>query len=76
MDREKFERLVAEAVSSLPEEFSERLENVDVVVEDQPTSRQLAEAGLKRDMTLLGLYEGVPLTIRGEGIMAWWYRIR
>ena len=66
MDREKFERLVAEAVVSLPEEFRGRLENVDVVVADRPTSRQLAEAGLKRDMTLLGLYEGVPLTIRGR----------
>ena len=66
MDREIFESLVAKAVSSLPEEFSDRLENVDIVVADQPTSRQLAETGLRRDMTLLGLYEGVPLTIRGR----------
>ena len=66
MDREIFESLVAKAVSSLPEEFSERLENIDIVVAGQPTSRQLAETGLRRDMTLLGLYEGVPLTIRGR----------
>ena len=66
MDREKFERLVAEAVESLPDEFSTKLENIDVVVEEQPTSGQLAEARLKRGETLLGLYQGVPLTKRSR----------
>ena len=65
MDRERFERLVARAVDSLPEEFRTRLENIDVVVEDWPTQSQLAEAGLRDGYTLLGLYEGVPLTKRG-----------
>ena len=66
MDRERFERLVARAVDSLPEEFRTRLENIDVVVEDWPTHSQLAEAGLRKGETLLGLYEGVPLTRRGS----------
>jgi predicted Zn-dependent protease with MMP-like domain len=66
MDRERFEWLVAKAVDNLPEEFRARLENIDVVVEDWPTHRQLAEAGLKDGYTLLGLYQGVPLTRRGE----------
>lgn len=66
MDRDVFESLVARALSGLPEEFRDRLENVDVVVEDRPTSRQMAEAGLERNMTLLGLYEGVPLTRRSR----------
>ena len=66
MDRERFQRLVARAVESLPEEFRSRLENIDVVVEDRPSRDQLAEAGLKRGETLLGLYEGVPLTERGS----------
>jgi predicted Zn-dependent protease with MMP-like domain len=65
MDRVRFEQLVARAIESLPEEFISRLENVDVVVEDYPTQGQLAHAGLKRGYTLLGLYEGVPLTKRG-----------
>ncbi len=65
MDRERFEQLVAKAVADLPEEFQERLDNIDVVVQDEPTSRQLADAGLKRSETLLGLYQGVPLTRRG-----------
>jgi len=66
MDRERFEYLVARAVKSLPEEFVTRLENIDVVVEDWPTLSQLARARLRRGQTLLGLYEGVPLTKRGE----------
>ena len=65
MDREKFEWLVAKAVGGLPGEFRARLENVDVVVEERPTSGQVAEVGLKRSETLLGLYQGVPLTRRG-----------
>jgi predicted Zn-dependent protease with MMP-like domain len=66
MDRERFERLVAEAVDSLPGEFSARLENIDVVVADQPTLSQMADAGLEKDETLLGLYHGVPLTQRSR----------
>ena len=64
MDRERFEWLVARAVESLPEEFRTRLENVDVVVEEWPTQYQLAVAKLRRGQTLLGLYEGVPVTRR------------
>jgi predicted Zn-dependent protease with MMP-like domain len=65
MDRERFERLVARAVQALPKEFVVRLENITVVVEDQPTLHQLIRARLKRGQTLFGLYEGVPLTKRG-----------
>ena len=66
MEREKFEWLVAQAIDSLPEEFRTKLENIDVVVEDWPTEYQLAEVGLKDNETLLGLYEGVPLTMRSS----------
>ena len=66
MDREGFKWLVARAVDSLPEEFRAKLENIDVVVEDWPTSGQLRKAGLRRGQTLLGLYEGVPLTKRSR----------
>ena len=57
---------MARAVDSLPEEFRTKLENIDVVVEDRPTFGQLAKVGLRRGQTLLGLYEGVPLTRRGR----------
>ena len=65
MDRERFEGLVARAVQTLPAEFVARLDNIDVVVEDWPTAVQLTRVGLGYDQTLLGLYEGVPLTRRG-----------
>jgi predicted Zn-dependent protease with MMP-like domain len=65
MDRESFERLVARAVDDLPEEFLERLENIDIVVADYPTPDQMHRTGLGRGETLLGLYEGVPRTRRG-----------
>lgn len=64
MIREKFENLVAQAVEALPPEFKEKLENIDVVVEDSPSPAQLRKARLGRGFTLLGLYEGVPLTRR------------
>lgn len=66
MDSQKFEELVARAIASLPDEFRERLENIDVVVADKPTPAQLAELGQERGTTLLGLYEGVPLTDRSH----------
>jgi predicted Zn-dependent protease with MMP-like domain len=66
MDREEFEQLVAQAVENLPEEFLDRLENIDVVVADQPTPGQMHHLGLERGETLLGLYEGVPQTERGD----------
>ena len=66
MDRATFQGLVAQAVDSLPEEFRARLENIAVVVEDWPSKVQLTETGLKRGQTLLGLYQGVPLTKRGS----------
>ena len=71
MNRERFEQLVARAVKSLPEEFLSLLDNVDVVVEENPNRRQLRTAGLGRDETLLGLYEGVPRTERHDyGLVA------
>lgn len=65
MDREEFAALVEKAVRNLPEEFLLRLDNIDVVVADLPTPEQLKKAGIKKGGTLLGLYEGVPLTERG-----------
>lgn len=66
MEREYFERLVAASVNALPREFHELLHNIEVVVEDRPTLEQLDEAGMEPGDSLLGLYEGVPLTERGS----------
>ncbi len=67
METEKFERLVAKAIESLPEEFRERMDNIDVVVSDEPTLHQLSKLERQRGDTLLGLYEGVPLPNRTRG---------
>jgi predicted Zn-dependent protease with MMP-like domain len=56
MTRGEFEELVAEAVATLPTWVHDRMENVEVMVEDDPPDD---------DPDLLGLYEGVPLTERG-----------
>jgi predicted Zn-dependent protease with MMP-like domain len=64
---DEFDQLVGEAVESLPEEFQRRLDNVTVMVQDYPTPAHLQRGGVSRGMTLLGLYEGVPLTQRTSG---------
>ncbi|NIN66797.1 MAG: hypothetical protein GTO63_19325 [Anaerolineae bacterium] len=64
MERSRFERLVAEVLDSLPSDFREKMENVDLVIEDWPTPEELRRGGLPRGETLFGLYEGVPLTDR------------
>jgi predicted Zn-dependent protease with MMP-like domain len=56
----EFEQLVADALDAIPEELGKLMDNVAVVVEDWPTPSQLAG----RHGTLLGLYEGIPLTRR------------
>jgi predicted Zn-dependent protease with MMP-like domain len=66
MQREKFEAFVARAIDNLPTEFQHKLENVDIVVENWPTPRQLRQAKHKNPTKLLGLYQGVPQTRRGR----------
>ena len=54
---ERFEELTAEALDELPAWVHERMDNVEVVIEDFPPPEQ---------PNLLGLYQGVPLTNRGD----------
>jgi len=62
--REEFRALVDEALLTIPDEFREAMGNIAIVVEDAPPPRALAEVGLEAADTLLGLYEGIPLTER------------
>jgi predicted Zn-dependent protease with MMP-like domain len=66
MSQETFERLVAEALDDLPQEFQERLKNVDVVIDDWADPATLKRAGLRHPMQLLGFYHGVPQTKRSH----------
>ena len=67
MQKDRFEALVVKALDALPAEFRTRLDNVDVMVEDWPTPKQLREARVRTRIQLLGLYEGIPQTNRGSG---------
>ena len=64
MRRVRFERLVAEALDGLPLEIQEKMDNVEVVIKARPTRGDVSRMGLPPGGTLLGLYEGVPLTDR------------
>ncbi len=64
MDDQEFEKLIGEALDSLPKEFAKKLENVGVTFENWPNPAQIAKLRLGRRSLLFGLYEGVPLTQR------------
>jgi len=66
VDRETFEGLVTAAVEGLPENFRDRVTNVEFVVEDVARGSDYAQLG-GPGKTLLGVYRGVPLTRRGRG---------
>lgn len=67
MTRKEFRRLVTDVLETLPGDLASRIENVEVVVEDEPTDAQIRGAGLDpHEDTLFGLYEGVPLGERGH----------
>ncbi len=66
ISRSEFEDLVDQAMEEIPDEFLDRLENVDVVVEEEPTPELLRDMGLEGRGTLLGLYQGVPRPMRSS----------
>jgi predicted Zn-dependent protease with MMP-like domain len=60
-------KALAEAVwLEMPEKFKERIRNVALLVEDEPDAIVRREEDLKHGETLLGLYRGVPNTVRGS----------
>jgi predicted Zn-dependent protease with MMP-like domain len=61
-----FERLVKEALTSIPAEFHEQMQNVLVRVQYEPGEEVMQRVSIKEGYTLLGLYEGVPLTTYGQ----------
>jgi len=62
-----FEALVERALAAIPEPFASALDEVAVVIEDEPSVEQLRESGLDDDDILYGLYQGVPRTAWGAG---------
>lgn len=60
MDEEKFRDVVDKALNGLPEEFADKLENIEITIEDEPTFSHA------KKVLILGLYQGVPLDKRGH----------
>ena len=74
MSDDEFEELVEQALDDMPEQFVQDMENVAVVIADEPTDEELRRldeagnpAGTRYGGEILGLYSGVPLTERYYG---------
>ena len=66
MTRERFKKLVEEALNDIPKEFRDALKNIAIVVEDEPPDELLQEMEIEFPDTLFGLYQGTPLPERGS----------
>jgi predicted Zn-dependent protease with MMP-like domain len=66
MTRERFARLVEEALRDIPKRFRDAMANVAVIVEDEPPPHVLEDMDMEEDDELFGLYEGTPLPERGS----------
>lgn len=62
---DEFDAIISKALDSLPEKYTSRLDNVAIVYADEPTPEQRQKLNLHPNETLYGLYEGVPLPMRG-----------
>lgn len=66
MTHEEFEKFIEEGFEKLPEWVRAKIQNVALLVEDEPSEEVRKREGLGEDETLLGYYHGIPLTERGE----------
>ena len=67
MTIEKFEELVRDGIKAIPQVFLDKLDNVDIVIEDNPSLEQIKKLKVKPNYSLFGLYEGIPKTKRPFG---------
>jgi len=70
LTKEEFEKIVGEGVKAIPERFLQKLSNVAIVIEAEPTPAQRKKLNIHPGFTLLGLYEGVPQARRGSNYSA------
>ena len=64
MNGKKFEKLVNEVIKTIPKKFLEKLDNIDIVIEDTPAPYQLKKLKARKGSIIFGLYEGIPKTKR------------
>jgi predicted Zn-dependent protease with MMP-like domain len=67
ISNDEFDSLITRAMDELPQEYIRGLDNVAIVMEDNPTTEQIKKMKIRDGTILLGLYEGIPLTQRGNG---------
>lgn len=65
MNNEEFEKLVQEGFLLIPKKFRDKIKNVAFLIEDEPSKEIRRMEKLRDDETLLGLYQGIPATVRG-----------
>lgn len=66
IDDNNFEKLISQALDTLPSKYVKGLDNVLITFEDDPTPEQRKELKLRCNQTLFGLYQGVPRTARSS----------
>ncbi|HSX44855.1 MAG TPA: metallopeptidase family protein [Candidatus Saccharimonadales bacterium] len=66
VSQEEFEKLVSEAIDRIPPVYYKKLNNVAFITEDEPSETQRQELKLHCNQSLYGLYQGIPLTKRGN----------
>lgn len=67
MSRDEFKRLVEEALQDIPPRFRREMQNIAIVVEDEPSPEVLEEMEIEPPDSLYGLYQGTPLPERSWG---------
>lgn len=63
--QEEFEDAVLSALKTLPKVLKNKMENIDVVIEEEASREILEDMGLRSPRDLLGLYQGIPFDRRG-----------
>ena len=66
MEKQEFESLIENGFALLPDWVRKKIKNVAILVEDEPSREIRKQERLADDETLLGLYQGIPLSARGE----------
>jgi len=60
INKEEFEKLVSLGIKKIPSEFIQKLKNVAIVIEEEPSPEQIKKLRVGKQDLLFGLYEGVP----------------
>jgi predicted Zn-dependent protease with MMP-like domain len=66
VNEEEFRAIAGRAWDTVPEKFKGRIENLALLIEDEPNMETRKEEHLGEHETLLGLYHGIPESERGS----------